>query len=1109
MTQPSRARRALPPLAFAPLPFLLVRWPRALALLLAALALAALALLPASGCGRRGQAPAAGDEGLSHVAVSADLAPAYQAGLAALRGPAVTTAAEPSLARYAALRARVRDAAAREAVADEIYALWEADPDDFGWLELAKQYQFLLRRGDDLARMAARPELSDTATAVGDYVQARMTYRRGSLGELYLRAEQRQDRLDPLQRTWLQRKLALVADGAGDPLGAVRRLIAALPAARAAGGTRLEAALWGDITDYLIKADRLDDALHASRLAVGLAEKVGDAYAALEQRVRRAGLFADRDEREHAVTTLLALADEAQAGGHAWPLQLALNDAAEISAGLGDYERTLAIDRRLLAVSRAAGDDVNVYRNLASVAHDQRMLGQLDSCRVNLERAVAVFERTGNEQDRFQMAALAAKYYCHVGRFDVADSLLTAAAGPADAQATAREQALILLEILPQAVEIGRPDLAYAAMARLRQLERALQDTGPDQNLRADFELASARLLAHQGEFRLAAEALVRAEAAVRTQGGPGRRLQVRLGAGELALLREDLAAAETAFADAVALAGEAGDAGALATSRFQLGHILLKQGRGAEARALFQAQDPDSSFGHPFRTRLSTMLFLGVALAREGRHAEALARFARLDAQLTPRSPADLVARLRIEQGRSLLAVGRRDDARSALEAALALLQGPGERSQVAELRAFHASARREALELLVGLRVDRGDDGAATLAQARRWLVAGALSADAVPVLPAPRPGAPWLVFLVGEERSFAWVVAADGTAVHRLPGRAELHRLVAPVVADLARPDRPVDAAALERLAAVLLAPLQGRWAENGVLRVAPDGLLHGIPWSALPVAGRPALEHGPVAEVAAFWTAAAGTGELGGRGDGDGRAATAASSAAQHPTAPSALTLLAVGRDDAGEAGRKAAAANSAATGGEPLPRLRRAEDEARRVAALWPADRRRLRTGAQADWAQLAAADLADAGVLHLATHAQVFQGLPQRSTLRLGGGPDAAPVTVTAVAGLDLRTELVFLSCCSAARRLSAAGDGVSDFAGAFQQAGARTVIASSLWVDDDAAAFLAERFYRHWLDGKSRAEALRSARLDLRAASDRWRHPAYWAFYRLIGDPD
>ena len=176
-------------------------------------------------------------------------------------------------------------------------------------------------------------------------------------------------------------------------------------------------------------------------------------------------------------------------------------------------------------------------------------------------------------------------------------------------------------------------------------------------------------------------------------------------------------------------------------------------------------------------------------------------------------------------------------------------------------------------------------------------------------------------------------------------------------------------------------------------------------------------------------------------------------------------------------------------------------LRHAEAEAARIASLWPDTAVTLLLGA-------AASDVGDEvfgshDVVHIASHARVSQGIGDRATVRLGAG---IPLTARGMARQNLNAELIYLSCCEGDRRLYSGG--VTSFARACLKAGARTVIAAGQRIDDAAAAALAERFYRHWLEGRSKAEALRIAQLEMRRESPEWAHPYYWGTYRLMGDP-
>jgi CHAT domain-containing protein len=184
------------------------------------------------------------------------------------------------------------------------------------------------------------------------------------------------------------------------------------------------------------------------------------------------------------------------------------------------------------------------------------------------------------------------------------------------------------------------------------------------------------------------------------------------------------------------------------------------------------------------------------------------------------------------------------------------------------------------------------------------------------------------------------------------------------------------------------------------------------------------------------------------------------------------------------------------------------RLNHAEDEAQAIASSWLAGSVQTLIGAEASWTGLQAAGLATVDILHIASHATITQGLASESCLRLAQTDQPEPVDVSMIAALDLNTELVFLSCCEAGRH-QGTSSGVMDFSQAFIEAGAKSVLSSSVRVDDRAGLELAQLFYHHWLAGKSRPQALRAAQLEMMQQVGRWDHPFYWSFYRLISGTD
>ncbi|MEN8005840.1 MAG: CHAT domain-containing tetratricopeptide repeat protein [Candidatus Krumholzibacteriota bacterium] len=1027
------------------------------------------------GCGDKKPAWYEGIHDLSNIPLSEDLAPALALSLANLQEPVSAGNIINDYQKFEDLNRRFRPLEARDQAGDEIYALWRAEPENLYWIELAVNGNFLLHRDEELARMSATPVLNDTNTTIGAYFAGRIRYGKTDRGRMYRKAEQGIADLDSLGQIWLTVKLAKVEHLKGNTIAAVRRLMDWLPAARQAGGPSCEARIWRIISDRLSRIDRQNDALYAAAMATALERQGNNRHGELESRMMVTVIRGRQGEVQFAIDKLDSQVEEAERLNHLWLVQWGLDTTAEIAVGVGDYERALPLDRRLLALTFAMGDSINAPRNLVSMAHDFRMMGQLDSNFTYLTRAETIVRQFSDKRNLAKMNEFMAEYHCLVGNYALAESLLVQAKGLSSTGGTENQEGGILLKLIPQALEMGRVDLAYAWFDRLHELENSLYSTGLDQNLRADFHLLSADLLARQGEFLLAAEALAQAEQEVTGSGGEGRRWQLASSQGDLALLRGDNQKAEEAFADCVEIARRGTDPDLVASSHFRLGHLYLETGRFPEARVLFSSADSDSTFGPRYRTRLVSLLLLGITFQREGRNQEALEVLQQGLDQFNPSSPPDLVMRFMLAKGQALAASGELAAAEMILLEVFKMASGIPNPVGFDELMVFRSGVGREAAASLIGLYFDHPE-----------LLPEGELGRETLRftgIFPDRAPStddeAPWLVFRVGSNRSWAWVIDKDGPQINSLPGEPELLHLLRPLLSDLSLAGRPTNRSSATQLSEILLGSALRGWHPDRTLTIVSDGLLHDVPWSALPLpdslvrgSGRLLVDHGPILEY----------------------------SAPKRPgstkTDPRDLSLLAIGCNSASDA--------KGGAGG--LPRLRNAEKEAWDIHAGWPSSHKKLRVGKDADWNSIVDGGLADFGIVHLASHAEVYQGLPRRSTLRLYSGDTAAPVTIPAVSRLDLNAELVYLSCCNAARRLSTTGSGVSGFAEAFLAAGARTVIAATHWVDDEASAFMAERFYEHWLAGKSKAEALRAAQQDLRAARAEWNHPSYWAFFRLIG---
>jgi CHAT domain-containing protein len=137
-------------------------------------------------------------------------------------------------------------------------------------------------------------------------------------------------------------------------------------------------------------------------------------------------------------------------------------------------------------------------------------------------------------------------------------------------------------------------------------------------------------------------------------------------------------------------------------------------------------------------------------------------------------------------------------------------------------------------------------------------------------------------------------------------------------------------------------------------------------------------------------------------------------------------------------------------------------------------------------------------------IIHLASHAETSSD-PSR-TFILGWNER---ITLSNLSGL-VRTrganllDLLVLSACQTAKGDDRATLGI---AGTLVQSGARSTLATLWVVNDDSQVLLMQEFYKALKNGKSKAEALRSAQLAL-LNSESYSNPYYWGSAILVGSP-
>ncbi len=103
------------------------------------------------------------------------------------------------------------------------------------------------------------------------------------------------------------------------------------------------------------------------------------------------------------------------------------------------------------------------------------------------------------------------------------------------------------------------------------------------------------------------------------------------------------------------------------------------------------------------------------------------------------------------------------------------------------------------------------------------------------------------------------------------------------------------------------------------------------------------------------------------------------------------------------------------------------------------------------------------------------------------------------------VMGLKMNADIVALTACQSGMGKRISGEGTLGMGRAFQYAGAKSTLMTLWSVAQKSSVQLTERFFKHLKEGKSKIEALKLARDEIR--KDGYNHPFFWSSFILVGE--
>lgn len=364
---------------------------------------------------------------------------------------------------------------------------------------------------------------------------------------------------------------------------------------------------------------------------------------------------------------------------------------------------------------------------------------------------------------------------------------------------------------------------------------------------------------------------------------------------------------------------------------------------------------------------------------------------------------------------------------------------------------------------------------------------------------------PDVALIQYILGDERSYGWVVTKQRFRMVVLPKRSVIEREVRQLTRALPSPAPGPSSAAL--VGQILLQPFRDDIAGKKLV-ISADGILQLVPFGVLPVSARRLINRHEVVMIPSASVLKAIRRQSSRRQPPPKYVAVFAD--AVYEAEDSRLKRKPTPADQIDDLRRSTLQVRGRNRAG--FTRLQNTAAEGKTIFDLAPRGSATLLTDFEVSRANVLRADLGQYRVIHFAVHGLMNSDQPELSGLALSqfdadGQRIDSFLRVADVYNLRAPVELVVLSACETAAGRDVKGEGVVSLTRAFLYAGAARVVASLWEVPDASTRELMALFYQAMIQNRlSPAAALRRAQLAM-ARNPQYRDPYYWAGFTLHGE--